>query len=53
MIVESTSQCREHELAALLERITQEPNHEWPEERRRIAVLQRMMAGPTYPLSTR
>jgi len=36
---------REHELAALLRQIGEHPERAWPEERRRVAVLQRLLAA--------
>ena len=36
---------RERELAALLERISAHPERAWTQERKRVAVLQRMLAA--------
>jgi len=36
---------RERELAALLKQVGEHPEREWPEERRRVAVLQRLLAA--------
>jgi len=45
MPVETTHADRERELAALLDLFARQPEREWPEERRRVAVLQRMLAA--------
>lgn len=45
MPVETTHADRERELAALLDLIARQPERQWPEERRRVAVLQRMLAA--------
>jgi hypothetical protein len=45
MPIETTPADRERELARLLELIAHQPEREWPEERRRVAVLQRMLAA--------
>ena len=36
---------RERELASLLDLISRQPERDWSEERRRVAVLQRMLAA--------
>lgn len=45
MPTETSIADRERELAALLEQIAGQPEREWREERRRVAVLQRMLAA--------
>jgi uncharacterized protein YjiS (DUF1127 family) len=45
MPTKTTPADRERELAALLDRIARQPERAWPEERRRVAVLQRMLAA--------
>ena len=45
MPTKTTLADRERELAALLGRIARRPERTWPEERRRVAVLQRMLAA--------
>jgi hypothetical protein len=45
MPTEMTIADRERELAALLATIAGHPEREWPEERRRVAVLQRMLGA--------
>lgn len=44
MWIETTAADRERELAVLLDLITRQPEREWNDERRRVAVLQRMLA---------
>lgn len=45
MPTETTIADRERELVALLDLVARQPEREWSEERRRIAVLQRMLAA--------
>lgn len=45
MPTETTIADRERELAALLATIARQPERQWPEERRRVAVLQRLLAA--------
>jgi hypothetical protein len=45
MPTQTTIADREHELAGLLELIARQPERAWPEERQRVAVLQRMLAA--------
>ena len=45
MPTETTVADRERELAELLDLITRQPEREWGEERRRVAVLQRMLTA--------
>ena len=44
MPTETTTADRERELASLLDLIARQPERAWSEERRRVAVLQRMLA---------
>lgn len=44
-MIETTIEDRERELRALLERIGAQPERDWLEERRRVAILQRMLAA--------
>lgn len=45
MPTETSIADRERELATLLDLIARQPEREWHEERRRVAVLQRMLAA--------
>lgn len=45
MPTETTTADRERELASLLDLIARQPERAWSEERRRVAVLQRMLAA--------
>jgi hypothetical protein len=45
MPAQTTIADRERELASLLARIARQPERAWPEERRRVAVLQRMLSA--------
>ena len=40
---------REHELEGLLAQIRAHPERAWSEERKRVAVLQRMLAAEHHP----
>lgn len=44
-MTETTIEDRERELRALLDRIEAHPERAWTEERRRVAVLQRLLAA--------
>lgn len=42
---ETTIEDRRHELKELLEAMKAQPSRDWTEERKRVAVLQRMVEG--------
>jgi len=44
-MTETTIEDRERELRTLLDRIEAHPERAWTEERRRVAVLQRLLAA--------
>lgn len=44
-MIETTIEDRERELRSLLDRIAAHPERAWPDERQRVAVLQRLLAA--------
>jgi hypothetical protein len=44
-MTETTTEDRQRELRALLDRIEAQPERAWSEERQRVAVLQRLLAA--------
>jgi hypothetical protein len=49
---ETTLEDRRHELKDLLEAMKAQPSRDWSEEKKRVIVLQRMLAAQPVPSGT-